>query len=330
MIGRFLLALAALVGATAPAFAQSDEWHHAQSGIAIARQIGELRVGETRDLTNGAGMDVVVQLGSEREPATFYVYRSAYPNAALWFERTRLAMAETVQSGGERVEARPFTLGGGDAPNGLREEVALRSGGPFRSSAVALAQVGEWIVKLRITSSTMGAAEIRQRMDQLVAAIRLPDGDRIVHPLVVPLPCSDDMEANGSLVRRPEPIGVAAAAVTGMIAYGEARGRSGLAADPGSWCRMNSRIPVRYVTLYRHRTEDRWVALVADSGRAVAAHAVVSGSGAATFGSNPARTGVAALYTAMPQPDEAIMQALPVAVGQSEGLATVSVRQDRD
>ena len=58
---------------------------------------------------------------------------------------------------------------------------------------------------------------------------------------------------SGRRIDTPDQEAIAAAALTGLLAYAEARGSVGLAADPNGWCRESSRIPLEYVTVYRER-----------------------------------------------------------------------------
>ena len=184
-----LLGQSAVQAQTAAPAGQTEEaWHHRGSGITVPATIDGMRRGEQRDLSRGGEFDVTTQFGTSDEPVTVYIYRSAYPNVALWFERTRRAMNENLRS--QEIDAAPrsFALAGG-APNGLREEFELPAGGRFRSTAVAMAQTGEWIVKVRITSRSLDRAAIAARMDALLAAMRLPDGRPEPHPLLLPPPC---------------------------------------------------------------------------------------------------------------------------------------------
>ena len=147
--------------------------------------------------------DVIIQLaGSDRELVTLYVYRSAFPGAALWFERTRFAMRANLGAPTDAVAPRSFTLGAGTAPNGLREEIDLPAGGRWRATTVAIAQYGEWMVKARITSSEADAAALARRMDLLLAALRFPAAAPAAHPLTVPTPCTDANAMRGR-VRAP-------------------------------------------------------------------------------------------------------------------------------
>jgi hypothetical protein len=321
-----LLALVAAAVAT-PADAQDGGWRHEASGISVPQTIGDMSLGAVRDASGGGNHDVILQFGEGRNPVTLYVYRSAYPNAALWFERTRHAMNLHVGAQGSDAAPNSFTLGGASAPNGLREDIALPAGGNFRATSVAIAQIGEWIVKARVSSATLDSRAVAERMDRLLAALRFSRATPAPLPLLVPPPCQDANRMRGSRIDAPSEAAVAAGLANAITAYAEARGSGGLAAEPGNWCREASQIPAQYGSIYRQRAGSEWVALVGDAGSAVSGRRLVAaqGPGAATFVSTVSGTSVAALYDDMPSPDAATVEALPILAGQAAGLGGVSI-----
>lgn len=313
---RLLLALLALC---APSLAVAQTWRHQPSGVSVAALPEGMQVGRETD-NRQDGSDVIVQFGSDSEPVTLYVYRSAYPGAALWFERTRLAMRTHVGAPTEAVAPRSFTLGAATAPNGLREDIDLPAGGSWRATSVAIAQYGAWMVKLRITSRTQGAAALARRMDAVLAALRFPAAAPPAHPLTVPGPCGDTVRMNGrARARSGEDSTMAAIMLIG--AHAQARGGQGLVADPSAWCRAGSSLPGQVVSLYRRRDGRGWVALLGDSGLAVAALAL--DEKAMTFAATPSATIFAQMFDGMPEPDPAIESAIPYLVGRAQGTASV-------
>lgn len=314
------------LGSPAPA---QDDWQHAQSGITLPGSVGEMRRGPVRDLS-GDGFDLIFQYGTDSEPATLYLYRAAYPNPALWFERTRMAMNVNVGSGDRDVAARPFTLGGATRPNGIREEIELPPEGRFRTTSVAIAQIGRWIVKARITSSQMDRATIAARMDALLHAIRLSPSDETPHPLLVPGPCGRMPVANARPLRGDRDAALAGAMATGLIELAEARGIGGLASDPTNWCRDTGAMPDRFGSVYRRRDGTAWVALVGDAGMAVSGRGLIpADGGAAAFASTVRATRVTEIYDALPQPEAAFGSAIAVLTGAAPGLLEISDGEPR-
>ncbi|HEX8193109.1 MAG TPA: hypothetical protein VF552_09430 [Allosphingosinicella sp.] len=321
----FAAAIAAMPLAAAPAAAQGANWRHEATGISLPRSIGDMSLSREQDASGGRGNDVILQYGIEGTVVTVYVYRSAYPNAAMWFERTRLAMNQHVGADAVAAAPRSFTLGGASAPNGLREEIALPGG---RATGVAIAQIGPWMVKLRVTSERLDRAAVAERIDRLLAAFRFANPAPAPHPLTVPAPCGSGERMRGERLRNLNERNLAAASVVGLVALGHARAAGGgLAAEPSLWCRVTQTgLPVQYGSLYRLREGSGWVALVGDSGRAAAAlpNLVPGDVRAVLFASTPSSTQVVAAYDGMPDPDQAIPVALPVVVGQTQGVVELS------
>ncbi len=321
---RIVWIVAAVLAALAPATASAEGWRHGPSGV----NIGDLPQGFSlgRATERHEGGDVFVQFGTDPEPVTLYVYRSAWPNVALWFERTRLAMNVNVGSGDARVEPRSFTLGASPVPNGLREEIALPAGGQFRSTAVAMAQYGEWIVKVRITSSSLDEAGVRAKMDRLLAAIQLPGTVPAPHPMRVPGLCPDDASFSGRALNSSDLNARAGAAL--RLAAAEARGRGGLAASPDGWCRARSTLPSRLGTLYHRRDGSGWTALLSDSGIGIAAYRIdlPDADGAATFAVNPGMTGLVQIFDRLPPPQAALERGIQVLVGRAEPQSRIEAR----
>lgn len=223
---RIALAAAALA---LPAAAHAD-WSHKDSGVGLPDRVGTMQRSGERDISNGQKVDVYVQYGTDSEPVTLYVYRSSHPNPALWFDRTRAAMAGRLASVDPAKQPRAFTLGGSPTPNGLREEFALTDA-PWTATAVALIQAGEWMVKLRVTSQTLDAAGVSAKMDTLLAALRFAKPVAQSLPLTAPAACAAPLSATGKADANDAR--VAAATVYGAVALVDARyGGTGLAGQP--------------------------------------------------------------------------------------------------
>jgi hypothetical protein len=300
-----------------PAFAQM--WRHQQSGIAIRELPEGLRLGQVRQLATD-GSDVVVTLGREGDAVTLFIYRAAYPNPALWFERARSALNRSLLVTAGRVDARPFTLGPAAAPNGLREEIDLPAGARAKSTAVAIAQHGEWLVKLRITSLSDNGQRLRERMDELIAALAVPPQAQAPLPLRVPSACSNTPALAGRPIESPDPARLRPARETAQAVAREARARGGPAAAPGQWCRATTTLPPDLVSVFRRLDGKGWVVLFGDSGQAVSGQQHAGAPGAAVYGSMPSGTVLAAIYDSLPAPEAAVEAALPFASGRQRGI----------
>lgn len=314
---RYLLAFTFALALPAPAAAQA--WRHQPSGISIPSLPDSLRIGRETD-NRRDGSDVFVQLGSDDDPVTLYIYRSAYPGAAIWFERTRLAMRTNVGASTSNVAPRSFTLGTATAPNGLREEIDMPQGGRWRATAVAIVQYGEWMVKARLTSRNADAATLGRRMDALLAAMRFPAAVPATHPLIVPGPCGEANAMRGrGRNRSSEDAVMAGIFLVGV--HAEARGREGLVANPAAWCRDSSGHPAELVSLYRRRDGRAWVALISDAGIAAGAEAI--DDKAMAFAATTSSTIFMQMFDGVPAPDPVIAASIPYLTGRAQGMASV-------
>ena len=186
-----ILRTAALAGAATLAAMPSAvlaDWTLKQSGISLPDTIGDMRRGDERDLSNGERADVMIQYGGGNEPVTVYVYRASHPNPALWFERTRAVILDNVGGFDTSKPPRTITLGGGSTPNGLRDDVAT-FGKDWRATSFALIQAGEWLIKLRISSTTLEQAGVAEKMDRLLAALKFASPPPAPLPLATPQAC---------------------------------------------------------------------------------------------------------------------------------------------
>ena len=295
----FIAALCTLAATNAHA----ETWRHAQSGISLEVP-ADLRLGRVTDARND-GTDVSVQLGSGRTVATFFVFRPAYPNVAMWYERARSAMSRSF---GLSAAATPrlFALPGTAGTNGMREEldVSQTPSQQFpdaRATAVALAGQGEWMIKVRITSATIDRAQITRVLDSILAGVRVSNAAAQAHPMTLPEACPAAVAFNG---RAASGSGGNAAGPESLQAINAAvRGQSGLAADPGSWCRLRTALPEAAVSVFARRDGTGWVALVGDFGAAITGMRTgAPGTAAVLYGSTSSGNRLLSTYDDLPAP----------------------------
>lgn len=328
--------IAGLVAAlliTVPTAASAD-WKHKASGVSLPDEIGDMRRGEERDLSNGQKLDVMVQYGGGNEPVTVYVYRASHPNPALWFERTRTAMLDNVGGFDTSKPPRPITVGGGAQPNGLRQEFPT-FGKDWRATSFALVQSGEWLIKARVSSTTLEEAGVAARMDRLLAALTFAAAPSAPLPLVAPEAC----KTAATLDAKPkiDMSMVTAASLFGVVAYSDARGGGqGLSAKPAGWCRDDSDPALhKMTTVYRRLDGQGWTALLGDAGMSAAtmtlSPAEAAGkpgefAGAGLYFTRTGPTEVVATYDGLPSVIQALGAVAPVMRGVQKPLASISVK----
>jgi hypothetical protein len=236
--------------------------------------------------------------------ATVFVFRAAYPNVAMWYERARHAVSRSFGLSGP-ASARSFSLPGGSVANGLREELDV-SQSPSqqfpnaRATAVAVAGHGEWLIKVRITSASMGRAEVSQAMDQILAGIRSSSVPAQAPAMTLPEACPPGLAFNGQQLTGS---GGNAAAGGLQLIDAAVRGRSGLAVEPAAWCRLQTSLPAEIVSVFARRDGSGWVALVGDFGAAITGiRTPAPGAPAVLYGSTTSGNQLLSAYTALPAP----------------------------
>ena len=155
-------------------------WTHKPTKIGLPPTIGTFARGDVMDLSGGPLLDVSVAYDDpvSRTHINVYLYHAAVPSTALWFDVAATMIATNSKFGEPQHQGDPivFPLPGSAVASGLRQSFTITKIG--RSSGVALVAIGEWVVKLRMTSPNLDPAQldaaIAQFMDSLGWPKRLP------------------------------------------------------------------------------------------------------------------------------------------------------------
>lgn len=329
-MGRMMMIAAALVAM--PAAAKAD-WIHKPTGLRVPDRIGDdLVKGETRDASNGAQSNIWVQYGAGDDLATLYVYRSAYPDAGLWFHRTEAAMRGAVGLSGDVPPPAERTLFGAAAPNALRQVYTLDGATKgFRSTALLIVNHGEWLMKIRLSSRTLDAAALGERLDRFVAAMKVKTAE--ANPIARVADCAGPAPAATATAVTDQDARMGLLVGGGVVAQMAARGSSGLAKDEANWCRDREEALAKIATVYRAKAGGDWVMLIGDSGVAAATASSLFPDKARLTGlflQTPDQTALLEAYDRPPAPDAAIREVLgPVMSGQRAPIASIGVKDKR-
>lgn len=224
-------------------------------------------------------LDYHAAYGAKGETVTIFVFRANYPNAALWFDRAQETLQEIWKNAGigPGTDLTPITLAAAPATNGLARTFPIARG--RKSTALAVAQVNNWIVKVRSTSATLSAEENAQRLQRIVAAVSTTRAIAKPHPLTLPeaCPASDSGQSLMSLldakvVAKPSSATVRAGSRIAAALAMEVRGRqASLATNPQAYCRLPLGAGPALGAAYRSLdpATKGWTILLADSGRSV-------------------------------------------------------------
>ncbi|MFL9840562.1 hypothetical protein ABS767_06260 [Sphingomonas sp. ST-64] len=211
----------------------------------------------------------------QSEEVSVYLYRVKSGSLAQWFDVSRLTVEDRNALGRETAVGEPvaFIPPGQSNPSALKIAWAL-SDGPYRSTALAMIPMGEWLVKIRHTAKSIEAASLQRRTEAAIAALGWPQ--RIV-PATDAVPvaaCTVPLALKGS--SKPARTSGAGTLLDAMMAQMEGGGSAGKEerrnpekdAQPLQWCRDDAvKSPLR---LYRPvGTRDTYLMAASDAGLAI-------------------------------------------------------------
>ena len=309
-------------------------WTHKPTKIGLPPTIGTFARGDVMDLSGGPLLDVSVAYDDavSRTHVNVYLYHAAVPSTALWFDVAATMIATNSKFGEPQHQGDPivFTLPGSPIASGLRQSFTITKIG--RSSGVALVAIGEWVVKLRMTSPNLDPAQLDTAIAQFMDALDWP---RKLPPLIAASP----------LTRCPQPIAfgpratkmkadgaaVLLGAMRGSLAT-EARSKAKVLKHP-ALCIHGDRIGGRLPVYQKEGGEGGYLIPLGDSGELLEIGkdwlaGILLGEAAQDDGATPWSVTVMKLdkwvqypsYDAMPPPTQA------VEIVQSENpLSTTSV-----
>jgi len=334
---RLFAAIALALSAAAPGLAQApaapaaegDRWIHQRSGASLPRSLGGQTITESRDLGNPYNSVAVYSgPGSAVESTTIYIFRTAIPDARLWFDRALPSVARNIPLAiFEAGPAEQFAAFAAPAPNGLYRIYTTSQQGPFRSTAIAVAQAGEWIVKIRLSSATLDRAAMAARIVALTDAIRFPAAT-VRAALSAPIADCARPAADGT--GRPIALDeeVMALGLGGGLIL-QQRARQPLGSNEAGWCR-DPAVAAEAGTLLRHGEGHWWIALIGDAGIAISALAgpavgLPEDRHAIVYAISPAFLRGTAAFDAMPSTIAALQAGAPTLAGRSEGLFEIQI-----
>ncbi|UIJ45807.1 hypothetical protein LZK98_02275 [Sphingomonas cannabina] len=274
------LCAALLICAAPPAFAQGahnvaiavpegQPFVHANSGMTLPSSLTGLPRTRASEL-EAPQLDIIFEYANadESDFASVYVYRTTAGAAPVWFDRAVAAVEKRPMFGTPHRLDRPvaFAPAAGAAASGLIAVWSLE-GSSFRSTALAIVPLGEWLVKLRYSSKTLDAPALDERLRQAVAALGWPAGLASAPPAAAVEPCSAPIAFNGrAKPARRDATGTLMGAL--MAAAAADAETEGAVKTPAVWCRDPA--PVADAAIYRADAgTDAYLLALSDAGRGV-------------------------------------------------------------
>lgn len=271
------ISAAALWLAAVPALAQPQprtlevpataSWQHAATGLILPPRAAGLVRGRIVDRTS-AEQDVSADYGGEDGlTTTLYLFQTPLPDPALWADRALVAIVLRPDFGldpGAVPAAVPFARPGATAAGGLRAALPLNGPG-LASTAVAVAPLQGWLVKVRMTSARLDPAQLEARLTAFLEALRWPAEARPAPAAAAILPCPDSL-AFKKAKTVPDDIGnVLMDAISGTVEQDQVEQGK---ADPVVYCREPG--PLGAWGVYRPgRSRRAYVIAMGDSGTAL-------------------------------------------------------------
>lgn len=263
-----LLSLASLGSARDLPVPADKGWQHAQTGLIVMPQIAGFRRTALTDNT-ATEHDVAAQFGEDAEGTftTLYLFRPAIADAALWFDRAQAALDAGKTGRGAApatIDPTLFAPPGASVASGIRQ-VYSSAGGPFRSTAVAVVPLGDWLVKVRMTSATLTADKLDARLMAFIAGLRWPAATNAALATAPIRPCDTPMAAGKAKVVKAVDAGSLLALLLPGIAAKQPAAERG---PPAVWCREGEGL-AEYAAYRANGEPTSYVIAMYDAGRVV-------------------------------------------------------------
>ena len=241
-------------------------WQHAGSAMILPRAAAGLPRQDVKDF--GAGeLDVVAtyQHPTDGITASVYIYRTMTPDVSVWFDRALTAVMlrpEFGQSGGAAPVPAAFTRPGASTASGLRAALEL-NGADARGTAVAIAPIGPWLVKIRLSAARLDRDAVEALMTRLIADLRWP-AEGAAERAAVPIElCPEPLRLRQARVIPNEPSNVLMDLMTSVVAA-QAQERG----PPPLYCREPGP-PADYGVYRADRSTSSYLVALGDAGLAL-------------------------------------------------------------
>lgn len=275
-----LLALALGAGAALPAAAQkvtaltvpaNASWKHAGTGLILRPKIAGLPRGAIVD-SSTSELDVMVQYAQEQPTTvTVYIFRPALMSVPMWFDRAETQILLRRDSFGAvtpYAPIRPFAAPHA-AANSALQRVYVPGKGPYKSSGLAVAPLGEWLVVVRASSTELDPAALDTKLGEIVAGIVWPETVP-ESPAAVPIaPCAAPLAyPKKAKLKAPDMTQSLMGALVLGVAADKAEEKSEKPGPAPVWCREGMAVAA-YGAYRADSSADSYVLAIADAGRVV-------------------------------------------------------------
>ena len=183
----------------------SAAWRHARTELILPPLVDGLTRTAISDL-GSEERDVVAQYENRDEGliVTVYLYQTGVPDVPLWFDRALTALVARPEyglAGAPAPTPSSFARPGAANASGLLAAADLATG----STAVAIAPLGSFQLKIRFTAGRLDRAALAERLARFVAGLRWPAETAHPAPAAVPVePCPAPLQLRNARLLRPD------------------------------------------------------------------------------------------------------------------------------
>ncbi|WP_028965747.1 hypothetical protein [Sphingomonas phyllosphaerae] len=222
-------------------------WKHAETGIILSPQLAGLPRTDLTDATQSEH-DVTAQFAAAdgSVSATIYIFHPAIPDAGIWFDRARATLeSRDMFRSAAPATADPvsFTAYGNGAANALRQDYAI-AGGPFRSTALVVVPVGEWIATIRMTARALTSQQLDTQLLDMVKAIRWPIPTGTAAASIAPVkPCTAPLTFKKAKQVKPNGSDLLLSLIGGAVARSKEGDKDSPPRPRVAWCRDGAGTP---------------------------------------------------------------------------------------
>lgn len=271
-----VLAFPATAEPTPIEVAATATWQHDAAKVRFPPALGGFRrtnivdYGDQRFDVSGRYFDE-----ASRTTVTLYLFRAPVPDVPMWHDRALISIRQHDALGTPDHSAAvtaAFAPPGSEVTSGLLTVMPL-SGRSARSTALAVFPQGPWLVKVRITSDSLDPAQLRARLEALLAALPI-DPLGMAQPAAAMTDCSEPLQFGRA--RRADPPDLSTQLI--LSALQGAAGEKNNAADaetevvpPSRFCRDPSS-QGDYGVYRREGAKDSYVIGLYDAGTSVGVH----------------------------------------------------------
>ncbi|MBM6578475.1 hypothetical protein KCP91_18990 [Microvirga sp. SRT01] len=255
-------------------------WMHAETGIVLRPQLAGLMRTALQDATQSE-RDVTAQFGAPDKSvvATIYVFRPAIADVGMWFDRSRTALeGRSTFKNTSPATADPvaFAAGGSSSLLSLRQVYASPDG-PFRSTALAVVPVGQWIVGIRMSAATLSAGELDGRLLQVISAIKWPNTSDIPSLAATPInACATPIAFHKAKQIKPSGSEMLMSLIGGSMVAKQQAEQKDSPAPISTWCR-NGTATTEYGIYQSDGRLKGYVLALYDAGRVVSVYPSIMG-----------------------------------------------------